>query len=228
MVHYIEPVLFPVTVDVLEVYKFINKYYIKDADLVMNYYYQIKESAVIWGWSNWDLFNKFIEEWDFLDEEQAHELFANKHYKDQLIFWYCRYLQEVGDTENLEDVYTWLEENHDNWVFRRVVPKPMFLYDINRYYNTIIIPKLWTDSGLGNRLNRIWGEPANYYDQIETIKKSIDHLLNGGKLYLLNERDYQYVVHLLGEFKMIEDNVFQKNEPPKKSKTNNKTIRKWL
>lgn len=226
---YAEPVLFPVNVDLLDSFKIIGNNHIKKVDILSNYNYQAIDHLLIMKYIDPDLLticydylqiHKVTELADIIDRINISTLF--KHY---FLFFVCSYIREAGKFESHIKFNEWLLEKRD-YTYRKVT-KPKYIHSISSYYNTIIIPKMWRNNSHGNQFNRIHDLSANYFDQIEILKKSVKHLIEGGKIYLLNKRDYSWVLYCLGDnFEEVEPYVFQKKIIPKpKSKT---TLKLWL
>ncbi len=233
----IKPVLFPISVDLMEIFRIIGNNQADEIDILENYNYQQQHYKLINDYVDPRLIKNFFRE--VLNPLQ--ELKINDHlnglllqivssksvYSDYYLYFICDY---INDTENynVDDFLhfgMWLKQKHD-FTYKKHA-KVNYITSIDGYYNTIVIPKMWRNVSIGNMFNRMYKLPPNYFDQFDTLKKAAKHLIEGGKIYLLNKQDYSWVLHCLGDdFEEVEAYVFQKKMSPKpKSKTK---IKLWL
>lgn len=231
----VEPVLFPISVDLMEIFKLIGKSIVKEVDILGNYNFQEKHYKLISKYVDPSLLEKCFEELILpiteLDVTISITVFllqlvAKKSiYSDYYFYFLCDYLRSGGKLDDPLHFGMWLKQKHD-YTYKKHA-KVNYVKTIDGYYNTIVIPKMWRDISIGNDINRMYKLPVNYFDQFEMLKKAARHLIEGGKIYLLNKQDYSWVLHCLGDdFEEVEDLVFQKKISDKsKSKTN---TRLWL
>jgi len=225
---YIEPVLFPINIDLMEVFKIIGNNNIKDVDIYGNYNYQEIHHKLIMNYVDPDLLNYCCDHLNAYGDIELADVVKNFNiniYKNHFLFFLCSYIKEVGVFEGIDQFKEWLQQERD-YTYKKVT-QPKYIESITSYYNTVIIPKLWRSNSLGNQLNRLQGISANYFDQEATISKAYEHLIEGGKLYLYNKRDYSIVLNAIGDdYDEVEPYVFQKRIKPKpKTKT---TLKLWL
>ena len=222
-----EPVLFPVNVSLLKVFKIIGENLIKKPDILGNYNYKEVHHDLISKYIDpnllkscyKDLIRSTYELDDVVSRAEA------SVYKDYYLYFLCCYIQETGPFKSALQFGGWLKEQHD-FTFK-MQTKTRYINSIKANYNTIIVPELWRHIERGNMFNRLHKLNANYFDQFETLKKAVRHLTEGGKVYLFNKRDYSWVINCLGDnFDEVGPFVFQKRITPKpKTKT---TIKLWL
>jgi len=145
-------------------------------------------------------------------------------YGDYFRYFFLRYLLDRGDWVSMPDLSEFLLTD-DSFAIKKTC-KTSLIYNLeNHYYNTVVIPELW-DVDAPNRFNRLFNEPANYFDQKKTIKKAWDQLMMGGKMYVLRSKDYGKVIFNIGDdYTEVKAGVFQKNYTPKQ-KTNE--LKLWL
>lgn len=230
----VEPVLFPITYDILECVRIASHFNIKDCDLLLNFNFQKL---------HYDMIIKYIEPemWLYLEDELASklnkiipnfnlgdllELTENHIYKNYFRFIICDYLRK-NEKFDLTRFKEYLTEKHD-FTYKMNV-KPKLIDWVDKYYNTLIIPRLWRKNDV-NRFNRIHNLPANYHDDRKIIETSSKMTLNEGVIYLLNPIDFHDVRISLPKyfkFSFNENFISFKKDKPQKSKTRNK-INFWL
>lgn len=222
-VRIVEPVLFPISVNEIDVLKFCGEHNIKDVDIILNYGYQLTHYNMLIAYVDPELQVSCIEaikdtvEYDdvftFIDE--VSKILIENVYKDYYLLFLCTFLKEIKSKHNfMEEFSKWLYTPHDYTY--KMTTKPRLIFNLQRYYNTVIIPKLWDDNS-GNLYNRIHQYPANYFSQKDTIKEAGKHLIEEGQLCIINSSDYGKVLFSLeGDYKEVNKNVFQKQKIPKK------------
>jgi len=225
---YVEPVLFPINFDLLEAFKLIGSSNMKNVDILGNYNYQEIHHNIVMNYIHSDLLDycyEYLLLYNYTDLADVVDKFNISMYRGYFLYFLVSYVREAGKFEGVEEFKGWLSQDRD-YTFKKLT-KPKYIGSITSYYNTIIIPKLWRSRSLGNVLNRMVGLNVNYFDQEATITKAYEHLIEGGKLYLYNKRDYSIVLNAIGrDYDEVEPYVFQKRITPKvKTKT---TLKLWL
>ena len=238
-----EPILFPITVYPLEIFKFAGKYSIQNFDVICNYGYQthhldivdryvdseLKEkfinilgSSPITGYYNTD---SFVEEiYQYIDKKRIiYELYYR--------YFLTSYILESRQYEhNTESLIAWLDIDKD-YTFKKC-SKYTQKTTIKDYYNTIIIPRLWSKVQLENVtwINKMYGMLPISFNQSKVIKLAGDHLMEGGNMYILRPEDYGRTFwELEDDFDINMDKdpwCFTKKKAPKKTKTTNEI--NWL
>jgi hypothetical protein len=223
----IEPVLFPVNPDIFNTLKFLedSSYTLKECDIFLNYNYQVKEYMLLTTYVD----SALMEEFDlnirgFRTYEDVVMIINDHMYGDYFRYFFFKYLLDRGDFVSTVDLSEFLQNKHSFAIKKK--SRTQLIYDLeDHYYNTIVIPELW-DIDDPNRFNRLFKEPANYFDQKKTIKKAWDQLMMGGKMYVLRSQDYGKVIFNIGDdFTEINAGVFQKDYT-REQKTNE--LKLWL
>lgn len=227
----ITPVLVPINVNMLKTFKILEGHNVK-VDILENFNYQQQHYDKLLKYIDPNLLKECIKHlvWDtHLGEAEDIELEqiineVNNHiYTDYFRYFLCSYIQSANEYEGLLQFWAWLQQTHDFTIKKTF--KPEYVNKM-KVYNTILIPELWRNMQHGNLFNRIYEKPANYFDQFDILKKSVKHLTDGGRIYLINKKDYSWVINNIGdEFTEIETLVFEKNTPEPKSKKN---VKLWL
>lgn len=239
----IEPILFPITVYPLEIFKFAGKYNIQNFDILSNFGYQTHHLILVNKYIDLELHEKFIDILASIPIHGYHTTESFVHYVDSHIkrvktayglyykYFLTQYILESNAYEHtISDLMVWLDEDRD-YTFKKC-SKYNKKTSINEYYNTIIIPRLWDRIQLENvtwvnKMNPIL--PISF-TQSKVIKAAGEHLIGGGNMYILRPEDYGRTFWELGddfELKMDKDPwCFTKKKAPKKTKTTNEI--NWL
>lgn len=231
---YTEPVLFPITVDELKILRMCGKYDIKDADVLVNFNYQYTHYRLLSDYVDPQLQQECLEKMNRLTDIEGNIstnllLFINvmssylskNVYKDYYLLFLCRFINKYKDVDNFTDNFKkWLNKPHDYTY--KMQSNPRIVFNLERYYNTIIIPELWKDETIGHLFNIAHDYPSNYFNQRHVIIDAEKHLLEGGKIYILNKKDYSKIFLSLDE---EYDDIGKKNENILQKKT---TIKKEI
>ncbi len=159
----IEPVLFPVTYDLLECLKIASENKITNCFFLQNFNFQK---------IHFDIITKYIEPkmWQFLLDElssnMAHSIIPNFNlgdaieiigdniYKKYFLFILCDYIEKhAGHFRGYKHFKEYLDGKHD-FSYKRNI-KPKLISEINGYYNTIIIPRLWRDNDINKNRQKL-------------------------------------------------------------------------
>lgn len=236
----IEPILFPICVYPLEILKFAGEHSIQNFDIITNFGYQYNHLTLLDKYIELELHEKFI---DVLSSAPMRGF----HNTDSFVYWieffiiengsvygiYYKYfltkyiLESKGYEHTIEDLIAWLDRDND-YIFKKCF-KFNRKTSLSDYYNTIIIPRLWTSTQLDNVawINKMYRRLPISFNQSKVIKSAGDHLIGGGNLYVLNQKDYGKIFWALGSsFKNNESWSLVKKETPLKSKTTNEI--NWL
>lgn len=222
----IEPVLFPINPDIFNTLKFLQsyEYSLRECDFLINYNYQVKTYMLLTTYVDSALMDEFDTHIrGFKTYEDVVKIIDKHMYGDYFRYFFLKYLLDRGDFVSTRDLTKFLLSEHSFAVKKS--SKTQLIYDLeDHYYNTIVIPELW-DVEDPNRFNRLFNEPANYFDQKKTIRKAWDQLIMGGKMYVLRPQDYGKVIFNIGDdYTEIKAGIFQKNHVLK-PKTN---LKLWL
>jgi hypothetical protein len=227
----ISPVLVPINVSILKTFRILENHNVS-VDILENYNYQQIHYKLLMKYIDSNLLNECIRQlvWethlgesDNVELEQLVEEINTSIYKEYYLYFLCNYIRDNNDYGGLMDFWRWLQVQH-KFIFKKTFI-PQLVTNL-KTYNTILIPELWRNNYQGNLFNRIHKQEANYFDQFDMIKKSVKHLTDGGKIVLLNKRDYSWVLNNIGDdFKEVDSLVFQKYSPKPISKTK---VKLWL
>ena len=221
----IEPVLFPINPDIFNTLKFLEPYSLNECDLYINYNYQVKEYMLLTTYVDSSLMLYFNDNIRGLETyEEVVDSISDNMYNDYLKYFLFKYMKDRDGHYLHNDFIQHLKGEHSFAVKKSSKTQ---LIDIlsNRYYNTVVIPSLW-DFKDPNSFNRLFDEPANYFDQLKTVGEAWEQLMMGGKMYVIRPRDYGKVLFNIGDdYNEIEAGVFQKDRtlPPKTNK-----LKLWL
>jgi len=222
----IEPVLFPFTADELEILRYAGDHFIKDYDVLINYNYQKKHYEMLEKYIDPDLAKECLKEID-CDLRIRSRPFV---YMNYLQYFTILASKEKGNVVNKEEMIEWLKKTHD-FTFR-MFKKPNYIFSIEKIYNTIIIPKIPSYTPLDNTFNRMYGLIPNYFNIKYIVRCTLNHLVEGGNIYILDNNSYWEVrdvlVTLKDRFKIVsrEPFIIQKKIKPKKELKLRK--RNWL
>jgi len=225
---FIEPVLFPVNPDLLVTLKLIDKHNLNDINIVLNYNFQIHDLTILQNYIDPQLCKKFAKLLDKFDNNEfpftkTVLTAVDSPYEKYYLYFIQRFMLDEGWSDSITDFKKWLRKKK-SFAFKKF-KRLDFNFYINGYYNSIVIPSLWEYKD-PNLFNRMYNEPANYFDQEKTIKQAWDHLMEGGRLFVFRNKDYGKVLNNIGDdYEEVEDNVFQKKVSPKTPK---KTVKLWL
>ena len=241
---YVEPILFPITPDPLEVLKFAGMNNFKEIDVIpnINPYYK-----------HFDLYFKYVD--PGLIVQAVLDLFDDNTPTydlglDMFINYWIDRLKEINSPYDeyyklfltkfllLHPEYEkeclgfkmWLENIGTIWKFTF---KKCFtlnkLITLKRKYNTIIIPKLWTkeQKNVIPWINLLHDLHPRYFSQEKTIKIASDYLFEGGRIYILDPKDFWKVTYSIGDGYHVTDTVFTKKTSPK-TKTHTEKNINWL
>jgi len=233
----IEPILFPITVYPLEIFKFAGENNIQKFDILCNFGYQS---------NHLDLVNKYIDPTlvksliDVLDDDYIYSRYRTETMVDMMDaligkgkyvyehyyrYFLTSYILETNRYEHSIDTLKWWTNEDKDYTFKKCFKYNKKL-SIENYYNTIIIPRLWDKVQLNNVtwINLMYGLLPISFTQFKTIKLAGEHLMEGGNMYILRPEDYGKTFWELGddfELKMDKDPwCFTKKQAPKKPKTN--------
>ena len=241
---YVEPILFPIAPDPLMVMKFAGANNFKEIDVLPNVspYYKhfdlyfnyvdpaLLQRAVLDMFDNdtpqyeigLDTFiNYWIDRLKTIDSpyDEYYKLFVSK-----FIMIHPTYEKSCVSFK------MWLEGIAESWNF---VFKKCFtlnkLITLKRKYNTIIIPKTWTkeERNVIPWINLLHDLPPRYFSQEKTIKIASEYLFEGGRIYLLDPKDFFTVMYSIGDGYYATNTVFTKKTSPK-PKTNTEKNINWL
>jgi len=239
----IEPILFPITVYPLEIFKFAGKHNIQNFDIVPNFGYQSHQLILVDKYIDSNLQEKFINVLSNIPIVGFHTTESFVHFVDNHIrravtvyelyyrYFLTKYILESNAYEHtVEDLIDWLDEDRD-YTFKKCSKYNKNML-INNFYNTVVIPRLWDKVQLENVtwVNKMNPVLPISFTQSKVIKAAGDHLFGGGSIYVLREEDYGKVFWSLGDdfdLKMNEDPwSIIKKDTPKKTKTTNEI--NWL
>jgi len=239
----IEPILFPITVYPLEIFKFAGEHNIQNFDVMSNFGYQKHHLILLNKYIDSELHEKFINILGNIPINGIHETDSFVFYVDSHIrreatvygiyykYFLTKYITESNSYEHtVENLIAWLDEDKD-YTFKKCF-KYTSKISIKDYYNTIIIPRLWDKVQLSNItwVNSMYGLLPISFAQSKVIKLSGEHLMEGGKMYILRPEDYGRTFwELEDDFDLNMDNdpwCFTKKKAPKKTKTTNEI--NWL
>lgn len=239
----IEPILFPITVYPLEIFKFAGKHNIQKFDVLSNFGYQTHHLILLNKYVDSELHEKFVDVLASIPIHGHHTTESFVHYVDSHIrkevsvyelyyrYFLTKYISESNVYEhNVEDLISWLDVDVD-YTFKKC-----FTYNnkttIRDYYNTIVIPRLWSKVQLENItwINKMYGLLPISFTQAKIIKLCGEHLMSDGNVYILRRQDCGKTFWELGhdlDINMDQDPwSITKKETPKKTKTTNEI--NWL
>jgi len=229
-----EPILFPITVYPLEIFKFAGEHNIQNFDVVANFGYQQHHLTLVNKYIDSTLIKSFINSfgvphlYSFYTTEvftdMINYLSGSGVYGEYYKYFLTAYILQSNKYEHSKDnLIKWSNEDKD-YTFKKCFKYNKIL-QITNYYNTIIIPRLWDKVQLENvtwvnKMNPIL--PISF-TQSKVIKAAGEHLIGGGKMYILRPEDYGRSFWDLGDdFDLNMDNdpwCFTKKKAPKKTKT---------
>lgn len=229
---YIEPILFPITVNPIKVLKFAGEHNLQDFDVLINYGYQKIHYELFYKYVDPDLMDKMIQENPILSEYDFHgepSFLIDKIltplntsvYKEYYKLFLINYMiNNMKHTYQTNDFYNYLKEKHD-FTFKKC-----FTYRainrIDNYYNTIIFLDFWDKKFMNiySAINRLYGLLPISLDQEEVIFNAGEHLIDGGRLYNFSSENFGKLLFALGDNFDVNNSkvLLKKNDAPKEPK----------
>lgn len=229
---FIEPILFPVGVNPLNIFKFAGNNDIKKFDVLRNYGYQKDHYQMFYDYVDPNLIELLYNKLDFNDLEMkgfSYPHFYIEHivekFKGDVYEKYYKLILTTFILENQQERYNYqsfkdyLLKNH-NFTFKKYFDYNI-INKIDKYYNTIIFLDLWDSkfNSLYACINEMYGKLPISFNQEKVIKTSGEHLIPGGRIYNIYPENYGDVLFSLGDDFNIEDNYIVKKRSPKEPKT---------
>jgi len=207
------PTLFPFVADELDILNVIWKNKILDVDIMINYNYQ----EIIF-----DLLQKYVEPGlsfhcleeisDVKDLSDAIESFKKTHYESYYKYFLVLAYREYGKELSLSNFKKWLGVKR--YYFCRIGRNPKYIYELQKKYNSIVIPKIPLFNPMDNMFNRLYNLPPNFLDVGEIFNKSVESLINGGKIHVIDRESYNMVIEFKNEkIRRIDNIIFEKDIP---------------
>lgn len=233
----IEPILFPITVYPLEIFKFAGEHNIQKFDILTNYGYQTQHLSLVNKYVDRSLMESFLNiisdipihgYWvtePFVDIVNKHITSKQDVYEKYYRYFLTTYILESKLYEHsIDNLIHWCDKSKD-YTFKKCF-KYNSLTSVKGYYNTIIIPRLWSKFQLYNVawINKMYGLLPVSFNQDKVIKLADEYLMEGGNMFILRQEDYGRSFWELGDgYDLHMENDpwwFTKKPTPKKSKTN--------
>lgn len=232
-----EPILFPIVIYPLDVFRFAGKHNIQNFDVLSNYGYQSHHLTLVNRYIDSELMENFV---NILANSQFNGYYDTESFVEyidtyigeekEVYEYYYRYfltkfiLESNSYEHSIDELIDWLDRDI-NYIFKKCSTYNKKT-TLTEYYNTIVIPRIWDKVQLNNMtwINKMYRLLPISFNQSKVIKQAGEHLMEGGKMYVLRPEDYGAVFWDLGDdfdVNMEEEPwCFTKKEAPKKSKTN--------
>lgn len=222
---YVEPILFPISPDPLEVLKYAGKNNLKKIDVYTNIQPYYLYYNLYYGYVDPDLQQNCITElskWDYPVNNISIEDFvlflksmiknSESVYSNYYYVFITKYLMENPQYEqNIGKFFEWLKKPND-YTFKKTFRINILETLENYKYNTIVFLNMWSDKqkNIIPWLNLLKGSNPRFFNQSALIEKSGMFLLEGGRVYIENKKDLGKVLFSLGdEFQLIGDNIIK-------------------
>ena len=233
----IEPILFPIAPRPLEIMKIAGLHNIKSFDVLPNINPYYNHFDLVFNYIDPELLKNAVFELfdeDTPEEEIGLESFVNywvdkikqvnSPYSAYYRYFITTFLLIHPDYEKQHlTLKLWLDNIDLNFTFKKCFTFNK-LTSPKRSYNTIIIPRLWTkaEKGVIPWINLLHDSTPRYFNQEKVVNHASEHLLDGGRIYVLRPQDFWKVMYSVGDDFDIEDAVLTKKTSPKtKTQTNN-------